>query len=120
MPVKVSVFLDEELHQKLKMASIQQGTSIQNVMETAAQKVVDPEQSHPRFTPKEIRVWQSKLKRVLEKGDRLGTLDCTASIDASYQQLERTGNNQPGTLESQIFSIRPNADGEKHTVRKTG
>jgi len=93
VPVKVSVFLSEEIHKRLKLASVQHGTSIQDVMESAAQKLVEPEVAPPP-SPKEIRMWQGKLKDVLENGDHLARLNCTASIEAMHRTVrERQAHN---------------------------
>jgi hypothetical protein len=117
VPVKVSVLLPEELHRKIKMASVQRGTSIQDVMEAAAQRIIDPQEEHRRFSPKEIRVWQGKLKKVLEHGDRLAQLNCTASIDAMYRQVERRQNVPITSDDDQILQI--NRTG-RQTVHKAG
>jgi hypothetical protein len=79
--VKVSVLLRDDIHRKLKLASVQRGTSIQDFMESAARKLIDPDVA-PSLSPREIRMWQDKLKNVLENGDHLARLNCTASIEA--------------------------------------
>lgn len=100
---KVSVTLSDDIHRRLKLASVQRGTSIQNVMEVAAQSVIDPRPAIHRPTPKEVRMWQSKLKTVLQHGDELAILNCTASIEAMYRLTDQRDN---GATESQPDAVQ--------------
>ena len=117
MPVKVSVFLAEDIHQRLKLASVQSGTSIQEFMETAAQKLVQPEvESRPSH--KEIRMWQAKLKNILENGDHFARLNCTAAIESMNRVVQARQAQRSKTIASDNQAIENGPVSEPQNSRK--
>jgi len=98
--VKVSVLLREPVHRQLKIASVQRGVSIQKVMEDAAQAWIEEPSAEPENdplalaqyrspTPKDIRNWLAKCRKILESGHNLAVLGCTTALDAMYALSEQ-------------------------------
>lgn len=102
--VKVSVLLPESLHHQLKRASVERRTSIQQIMEEIAhgflgsgqQDHLSPETDQPPPTPREIRTLQSKLKAILESGDRVAIMSCISTITALDELLISKRRREPG------------------------
>jgi hypothetical protein len=102
--VKVSVFLPETVHHRLKLESVERRTSLQKVIADLAGRAAT-ESASVSPTPADvidslslvtgvsasmehnigtrvIKRWQSRLKRILESRNRLAILNCTSSIEA--------------------------------------
>jgi hypothetical protein len=108
--VKVSVILPGEVHRSLKHMSVERGTSIQEVMESAALTVIQPEAPTPPMTSKEIRSWLARFKTVLESRNDLAIQNCTAAIRATENWLAERRNHDirdSGSTAS-VEDLKPN------------
>lgn len=91
--IRLSVYVPSDLHRQVKHASIDEGKTLQEVVGDALQAVLNPQRQLPRdkMRPKEIRMWQSQLKRILESGDELAIQNCTSCIKATVNWLDAEG-----------------------------
>ncbi len=90
--IRLSVFVPPDLHRQVKHASIDEGKTVQEVVGDALQSVLNPGQAPlDKMRPKEIRMWQSQLKRVLQSGDQLAIQNCTSCIKATVNWLQAEG-----------------------------
>jgi len=72
---KISVFLEPELHKRLKITAYQQDTTIQSYTEKAIRTALAnpnevPSTTDRPMTKKEIRHWATKLAGILETGNQ--------------------------------------------------
>lgn len=89
--IKVSVFLPEDIHQKLKIASVHDKVSIQKIFEDYASKTVEEDSQttfHTQPEKRKIKDWQADLKEILESGHEMAILNCTAAIDVAKCLIE--------------------------------
>ena len=116
--VKVSVFLPEDVHRRLKLASVNRGTSIQKAMEDAAHAWIEPKSAPPtRMSSKEIRRWQAKLRGILESGDPLAMSNCTAGIAAMEAYLKERRNRDASEEGKPAVNL---SGGSQQLLRKVG
>jgi hypothetical protein len=90
--VRLSVYVPPELHRQVKHASIDEGKTLQEVVGDALESVLNPHRdTREKMRPKEVRMWQSQLKRILESGDQLAIQNCTSCIKATVNWLQAEG-----------------------------
>lgn len=96
--VKVSVVLPDSIHQELKLASVKKKVSIQRMAQGAIEQMVTLDGGDAAWAAgkvavgipdkKEIRVYQDKVKRILESGNADAVNGCTTCIDAMLAYLD--------------------------------
>jgi hypothetical protein len=87
--VRISVYVPPELHRQIKYASVDNGKTLQEVVESALWAAVNPQAvKRTRMKPKEIQMWQAQLRRILESSDDLAIDNCTSCIKATVNWLE--------------------------------
>jgi hypothetical protein len=93
--IKASVNLPDDLHRQLKVKSVELGVSLQQLLERGAQAFLasqsEDDGAEPSLKPistKDIRDWLARLKYILESGNDLAILNCTATIRAMELWIE--------------------------------
>jgi hypothetical protein len=88
---KISVFLATDLHRRLKVIAAQRGTSLQEMMASAAELMASPPQGAETspsvfqvrsLSPEDKMQLELKFKSILESGDQIAILNCTATTEA--------------------------------------
>jgi len=100
--VKLSLLLSEPVHHELKLIALHKKTSLQRIMQNAAEQITNPSTTSAvaasgaalgstgvlQAGKREIRVWQDKLKQVFESGDSQAIDVSVASLAAALALIE--------------------------------
>jgi|HubBroStandDraft_1064217.scaffolds.fasta_scaffold91014_1 hypothetical protein len=104
---KISIFLPANTHRQLKVKAAQSGTSIQQMMLSAAEVMVAPPEhgtenppvfQMPSLSMKEKKELETAFRNILEEGDNLAVLNCVATIEAMKLWVENRKKHDSGTL----------------------
>ena len=99
--VKVSVYLSENVHRDLKIASFTRGQTLQNTMQAAAVAWLDPEKESvnapglrgpAKNTKKEMKRWQQAVRQIFESENARAMDVCAGNLEALLAYIEMTNS----------------------------
>jgi restriction endonuclease Mrr len=88
--MKLSVLMPADVHRRIKYAAFRKDTTVQQIMEEAARTVIDRldegddelAPSRSTLSRREMRLWQERLRHLLQSGDRGTPHDVSSALQA--------------------------------------
>jgi hypothetical protein len=96
---KTSIFLRDDVHRKLKVVAAERDTSIQKLMENAAESILlprpAPESPGSGLSLAEKSDLAIRFRKILDSDDPMVVLNCQATVDAMEVWIERRKTQAP-------------------------